>query len=89
MIILSGISTLASAQVSARNASKNKSAGRSSKNMIKQKRNLTDSLDNRKNYEWKNGQKATPTGEEATGVNSNNFVSPKKDTGKLRKKVKM
>jgi hypothetical protein len=43
---------------------------------------------NRKNYEWKNGQKATPTGQEATGSNSNGFASLKKDTGTVQPKKK-
>ena len=43
-----------------------------------------DTLNNRRNYKWKDGQTATPTGEEATGTNSERFVSKKKDTLKLR-----
>ena len=47
-----------------------------------------DTLNNRKNYQWKDGQKATPTGEEATGSNSDNFASLKNDTMKLKKNYK-
>src|SRR5690242_8503759 len=42
-------------------------------------------LDNRKIYEWKNGQRSTPTGEEATGVNSDNYVAGKKDSASKKK----
>jgi hypothetical protein len=39
----------------------------------------TDSLNQRKEYQWENGQQATPTGNEATGINSQS-AAPKKDT---------
>jgi hypothetical protein len=44
-------------------------------------------LDNRKIYQWKNGQRSTPTGEEATGINSDNYVAGKKDSA-LKKKLR-
>ena len=36
-------------------------------------------LNQRKEYQWKNGQEATPTGHEATGVNGG-YSAIKKDT---------
>jgi hypothetical protein len=33
-----------------------------------------------KNYRWKNGQTATPTGNEATPVNGQGYTAPKKDS---------
>ena len=43
-----------------------------------------DTLHNRRNYKWKDGQTATPSGEEATGTNTESFVSNKKDSVKLK-----
>ena len=36
-------------------------------------------IDNRDIYHWKDGQRATPTGNEATGSNDNSYVSLKKN----------
>ena len=44
----------------------------------------TDTFSNRRNYKWEDGQTATPTGEEATGTNTERFVSNKKDSLKLK-----
>jgi hypothetical protein len=40
-------------------------------------------LDNRKVYRWKNGQRATPTGQEATSINGG-YSAIKKDTGTVK-----
>jgi hypothetical protein len=46
----------------------------------------TDSLDNRKNYHWKNGQTATPTGNEASSSNGTEYSSQKGDSSGRKKK---
>ncbi|GAA4322580.1 hypothetical protein GCM10023184_08980 [Flaviaesturariibacter amylovorans] len=37
-------------------------------------------LEEDKMYPWKNGQRATPTGNEATGTNGQGFSAPRKDS---------
>jgi hypothetical protein len=44
----------------------------------------TQNLNQRRNYQWKDGQKATPTGHEATGTGSN-YRAIRKDTTATRK----
>ena len=50
----------------------------------------TDSsqLSNRKIYQWKDGQRATPTGHNATPSNGSQYSALKKDTAILPKKEK-
>lgn len=40
----------------------------------------TNALSNRKIYNWSNGQRSTPTGEEAAPVNGEQYLSLKKGT---------
>lgn len=40
----------------------------------------TDTLDQSKNYNWKDGQQATPSGHEATGTNGSASPMPKDST---------
>ncbi|HEX2533483.1 MAG TPA: hypothetical protein VHK69_07100 [Chitinophagaceae bacterium] len=54
--------------------------GNNKKSSKKQK-----SVDHRKNYRWKSGQTATPTGEEATSSNGNSYSAPRKDTSGNRR----
>lgn len=49
----------------------------------KSKKQQKVKLDHRKNYKWKTGQQATPTGQEATGVGSG-YSATKKDTSGKR-----
>jgi len=76
-IILAGISSAASAQTSGSNSSNSTSVSSSTatKSSTKggkkagAKKAVTDSTNNRKMYNYKDGQRATPTGHEATGTN--------------------
>ncbi|MFL5740138.1 MAG: hypothetical protein ACJ75B_07965 [Flavisolibacter sp.] len=78
------LSAAASAQSTQKKSTQKKQVHTSTKKTTSQS---TAPLDNRKNYEWKNGQKSTPTGAEATGINTDTYVSGKKDSAsnKLRK----
>ena len=49
----------------------------------KSKKQKNANLNHRRNYNWKSGQQATPTGQEATGVGSG-YQSIKKDTSGKR-----
>ena len=51
---------------------------RSKKNSKSKKTVARKPLNQRKEYEWKNGQEATPTGHEATGINGG-YSAIKKD----------
>jgi hypothetical protein len=80
------VTTIAVAQTTkkpTRHASTTPSKKKTSKSAVKR-----DSLDERKNYEWKNGQKATPTGNEARGINETQFSAEKKDTSAIKQKRK-
>jgi hypothetical protein len=77
---------LASAQTTGSNSGKstaNSSAKVTKKTTAKKIKKSTIKkkapLNNRKEYEWKNGQQATPTGHEATGINGG-YSAIKKDT---------
>lgn len=66
-MILVGISAAASAQTATGNASRTTGAASSTKKATTKKTvKLSDTLNNRKIYHFKNGQRATPTGREAT-----------------------
>jgi hypothetical protein len=71
IIIMIGVSQAASAQTSGSNSSNSPSVSSSTaqpKNS-KGKAAASDTLNDRKMYNWKDGQRATPTGHEATGTN--------------------
>ena len=75
LLIGAGISSIAAAQTSGSNSSNsptvsNTTAPQSTKSKKGAKANNVqiDSLNDRKVYHWKDGQKATPTGHEATGL---------------------
>ncbi|MGZ3839845.1 MAG: hypothetical protein ACXVMS_11480 [Flavisolibacter sp.] len=55
---------------------------------LKTKNSRKAHLSNRNIYHWSNGQKATPTGTEATSSNGEGYAALKKDTAKLVKKRK-
>jgi hypothetical protein len=89
-ILLFGITTLISAQT--------KNSKQSSKTMksvtIKSAKNKktakapkakadTVTLSNRKIYHWSNGQRSTPTGQDATSSNGSSYSALKKDTAKV------
>lgn len=50
------------------------------KNVVRLSNMQRAALNNRKIYHWKNGQRATPTGHEATGSNTDAYVSQRKDS---------
>ena len=75
-IIVFGLSTIVMAQTAGGSSSTSSSGtlqssnkGQTSKKSKKAAKKSAQ-LNNRKNYKWKNGQQATPTGNEATGTNS-------------------
>jgi Ni/Co efflux regulator RcnB len=51
----------------------------------KAKKAPSETLNNRKTYHWKNGQRATPTGHEAAPLNGS-YQSLKKDTAAIKQK---
>lgn len=69
-----GLAGLASAQSTGSNSSKASQEGSetASKKQAKKKasNNKSKNLNDRKIYHWKDGQRATPTGHEATGTGS-------------------
>jgi hypothetical protein len=75
--ILISISSVAAAQTSGGNSGNSPSvssstAGPKKGKGTKGKKAASDTLNNRKMYQWKDGQRATPTGHEATGTGSGN-----------------
>ncbi len=87
LIIMTGLflilANLASAQTTGSNSSKNPqvSAETSKAKKAKKKgaKKKTQNLNQRRMYEWKDGQEATPTGHEATGT-GNGYSAIRKDT---------
>jgi hypothetical protein len=86
-LLVIGISGVLNAQTSGGSAGSGSSGtmqssnkGQTSKSKKKATKKQTP-LNNRRNYNWKNGQQATPTGNEATGVNGG-YSSLKKDTAR-------
>lgn len=72
--ILLCICSIAEAQTTGSNSSNSTGVSSSTKNGKSSKSNTGkktagDTLNNRKIYNWKDGQRATPTGHEATGTN--------------------
>lgn len=81
-IIAISISSIAVAQTSGSDSSKSKSSPVvKTKNSKSKKGKMvqTDSLNDRKIYNWKDGQRATPTGHDATGTGGG-YAALKKDT---------
>jgi hypothetical protein len=68
-LILTGASLAAGAQTSGSNSSNSPSVSSSTAQPGNGKLTASDTLNNRKIYKWKDGQRATPTGHEATGTN--------------------
>lgn len=72
--ILISTACIASAQTSGNQTSDSSAVSNTAKpkkgKMAKDKKIASDTLDSRKMYNWKNGQRATPTGHEATGTGS-------------------
>jgi hypothetical protein len=64
------------------NSTTNSSEGSSHKKQ-KRKKKQKATLNHRKIYKWKSGQRATPTGQEATGIGSG-YSAIKKDTAGKR-----
>ena len=83
--LLLGLTTVVSAQAKDKKkplkavvvTSKNKKPAGSEK---------TIKLNNRKIYRWTNGQRSTPTGQDATSSNGSGYAAIKKDTAKVIRK---
>ena len=60
-----------------------KSTTNTSEGNNKKSKKKKTALNHRRNYNWKSGQQATPTGQEATGMGSG-YQSGKKDTAGKR-----
>ena len=78
------ICSYCNAQSNHKSTNKKKSGINATTSKSKSSAASADTLNNRRNYKWKDGQTATPTGEEATGTNTERFVSNKKDSLKLK-----
>jgi hypothetical protein len=78
------ICSYCNAQSNHKSVNKNKSVIKTASSKNKSTATRIDTLSNSRNYKWKDGQTATPTGEEATGTNTERFVSGKKDSLKLK-----
>ena len=85
-MMLIGLAGAAAAQTTVHHTVKHRATSPSKKKIAKTTK-ATDSLDERKNYEWKNGQKATPTGNEARVINESGFSAVRKDSS-LKKKAR-
>ena len=80
--IMIGLGYAAAAQTSGSNASNSTSvsSSREQTNTTKKstgKKAQADTLENRDMYKWKDGQRATPPGHEATGTNGAHATLPK------------
>ena len=90
-VLLIGVITgAASAQTgssgqSSRSTSVSSSGTAKAKKGKKLKKSPSEVLNNRKNYNWKDGQQATPTGHEAAPTNGG-YQSNKKDTATRKQK---
>ena len=78
------ICSYCNAQSNHKSVNKNKAGIKAASSKNKNTATGIDTLSNTRNYKWKDGQTATPTGEEATGTNTERFVSNKKDSLKLK-----
>jgi hypothetical protein len=83
--MLIGICGFAGAQTSGSNSTNGPthSSEGNRLNNKKGKKQKKTALNHRRNYNWKTGQQATPTGQEATGVGGG-YSSIKKDTAGKR-----
>ncbi|HYK56123.1 MAG TPA: hypothetical protein VEV15_06555 [Flavisolibacter sp.] len=91
MIVLFGITTIASAQTTKNNNSSTKKTVRDT--LATTKKTTTTSvkvsadsatlINNRDIYNWSDGQRSTLTGEEATSSNGSGYAALKKDTAKV------
>jgi hypothetical protein len=94
VFLLTGISFLASAQSAnhpkTTKAARPAQAGKAPKTAGNSKNGKADTiqLNNRENYNWSDGQKATPTGKQATSSNGSGYATLKKDTSQLARKGK-
>lgn len=81
VLVMITISSAAAAQSTGGSTSGTSAGGskNSSSTAVKNKSTKKQVLNHRKNYKWKNGQQATPTGNEASPTNGG-YVSLKKDT---------
>jgi hypothetical protein len=80
------IAATASAQTSHKQTSKHSTSP--SKKKVAKPAVKIDSLNQRKNYEWKDGQEATPTGHDARGINETQYSAEKKDTSAKKKRAR-
>jgi hypothetical protein len=71
---------MAGAQSTGSNSSNSTSVSNIKNTKSKKSKKASEKLDNRKNYEWKDGQQATPTGHEATGIGGSSAQPEKRDT---------
>ena len=87
LIVSAGMVSFASAQTAGRSTSTTTPAvsGTGSTTVTKDGKSTRlkyTKLNPRRNYKWSNGQKATPTGEQAISVNGG-YASLKKDTARV------
>lgn len=89
MMITAAIALMAGSYANAQTtgSTSSNSTTNSSEGSVKQKKKTKQpkkvKLDHRRNYKWKSGQQATPTGQEATGTGSG-YSAIKKDTSGKR-----
>ena len=93
IIVLFGVTTLASAQTTKNNHSSTTKPARDT--VATTKRTTTTSvkvsadsatlINNRDIYNWSDGQRATPTGHEATSSNGSGYAALQKDTAKVKR----
>jgi hypothetical protein len=90
IIVLFGVTTIASAQTTKNNNASNAKTVTGSGVKNKKINNAsvnyktdTITLTNREIYHWSDGQRATPTGQEATSSNGSGYAALKKDTAKV------
>jgi hypothetical protein len=90
LLIVGGVSAQTTGSNSSRNTSEVSSttgATATKKSKKAKKANAVD-VNDRKIYKGKDGQRATPTGHEATGTNSESYQSLKKDSTAAKQSAK-
>ena len=86
-VLAIAITSVASAQTTSGSSQNAGSTKNSTSTSTKKKSSKSKTpLNNRKNYNWKDGQSATPTGHEATPSNGTQYSAIRKDTGSARGK---
>lgn len=80
LFLVGGMATFASAQSSGSTGAATGSANGTSAPKSAKKSKPSDKLDNRKVYQFNNGQRSTPTGADATPSNSGGYAALGKDT---------